>query len=424
MPSSIHRLLVAVIVSLAAPRASVLASSAYSSWSEIAPSGPSVGRLTGHVGISDHDSDSALIFGGHNGDRTRSTNEVWMFSFHGKSWQKIAPTSTLPLARHDHCGTACPSDSSRQALFFGGASNNGSLLNDVWALSLGSTYTWRHLPPSSPLRPSSRAQSACACINASFFVVFGGRDFLGASGEIWLMNLLTNTWIMLQSTSPMPGPLFGSCIHTLSHSRVFVFGGIDSQNVASNDAWILDVNVSQLGFMSHKLRSNSIPSARGFHGCIGAPAASVEQISHTVYIRGGIGSGETRYDNILQDMWSCSLIFTLEEINFHCRPVVFLSALPLCSQCVSVMIASIVLVHGGVTVGGKLSSETNLLYLTDMRVESVQHPSQDVPSARSGAVVTHFTNTNAQKFMFLHGGINSNGTLLDDTWLLDIAISR
>ncbi len=244
-----------------------------------------------------------------------------------------------------------------------------------------------------------------------------------------MMNLLTNTWIMPNmphSTSPnaMPGPLFGSCIHALSYSRVFIFGGIDSQNVASNDAWILDVNVSQPGFMSHKLGSNSIPSARGFHGCVGAPATSVEQISHTVYIRGGIGSGETRHDNILQDMWSCSLIFTLVEINFHCRPVVFLSALPLCSQCASVMIASIVLVHGGVTVGGKLSSETNLLFLTDMKVESVQHPSQDVPSARSGAVVAHFTNLNAQKFMFLHGGINSNGTLLDDTWLLDTSTSR
>jgi hypothetical protein len=157
---------------------------------------------------------------------------------------------------------------------------------------------------------------------------------------------------------------------------------------------------------------------------MGAPESDVQRLSDIVYIRGGIGSGETQFDNILQDLWSCSLIPKFQELNFQCRSVTFTSALPLCSQCISILIANVILVHGGLKVGGKLSSETKLLFLADLRIESVLQSSHIVPAARSGAVMVHFTHLNAKKIIFLHGGADSVGALMSDTWLYDIASSR
>jgi hypothetical protein len=436
MKSSISRrgirlLLVAIIaVSTRHPSGSAPFgfASAFSSWNEIPASGPSTARVTGHAGVPDQSSDAALFFGGHDGDSSQSTNDLWIFSFHGKSWEKLAPTSpNRPPARHDHCGTTCTSDSNSRprALFFGGASNSGSLLNDVWALSLGSNNSWYQFSPLSLARPSPRTHSACACIDASSLIVFGGRDIFGASNDLWLMNLHNRTWSLLQaSLGPIPGPLFGSCIYALSSSTVFIFGGFNSKNVASNDAWVLNVNVSQPSILWQSLDADPNPPARGFHGCVGVPASSVQRTSDNVYIRGGIGSGETRNDNMLQDIWSCSLILKVEASKLKCRPVVFASTLPLCSQCISVMIANIVLVHGGLGVGAKVSSETNLLFLSDMRIESVLHPGRPVPPARSGAILIHFTHLNAAKYLFLHGGADSQNMILSDTWLFDVSSSR
>lgn len=135
--------------------------------------------------------------------------------FTEKTWEELSPKSSHPPARHGHCGTSCYLDSRTHALFFGGASATGSLMSDVWALSLGPNYTWRKFTPASLLQPSPRMHSACVCLSSSSFIVFGGRDFLGANGEIWMMNLPTRTWKILHSITPMPGPSFGTCFHAL-----------------------------------------------------------------------------------------------------------------------------------------------------------------------------------------------------------------
>lgn len=404
---------------------------AFSSWTDIAPSGPSPGYVTGHAGVADHGSDAALFFAGQNGHSPSIViNDLWRFSFHGKQWEKLQSSSAAPSPRYDHCGTTCFSDVDSRALFFGGASHNGSLFNDVWALSLDVNNNWLRLDPSQHAGPgpSPRKNCACVCLAANHFVVFGGQDARGVNNEVWTMNLLSKSWNLLQPSSASPSPLFGSCMYVIGDSSVFVFGGMNSNNVASSDAWILNLNVS-----SDKLNDQSVswqylqarpgPSARAFHGCVGT-SSSEAQASSVVHIRGGIGSGESRNDNILQDFWTCSLIQKDSLTALQCRPVVFASALPLCSQCISVMISNIVLVHGGLGIGAQVRGQTSLLYLSDNQVETVMHPGEAAPSARSGAIITHFVHIDSTKYIFLHAGSDSNNSLLADTWLFDLTSQR
>jgi hypothetical protein len=409
----------------------------YSSWSEIPESGPSPGYRTGHAGVADYEGDAALFFAGHNGDYI-PTNDLWRFSFHGKSWEQLRVSSAAPPARYDHCGTTCFSGSSSEALFFGGAALNSSLanktshvlLNDVWALTLNASGSWYQRSSSTSTVPSPRRNSACACIGASFFVVFGGRDIHGAKSDTWFLNLQSNTWTELPSPSTQaPGPLFASCMHSLSDSRFFVFGGFNSKSIASKQAWVLTLSVSTSNNGTSAVRwehLNPQPSlqARGFHNCIGPPASVPEQ-AQTIHIRGGIGAGETRNDNIFEDFQTCKLIVKGDVTNLNCRPVVFVySVSPICSACIAVMISNIVLVHGGLGKGGDVSGKTSLLYMSDMTVEQLMNHGEPAPVARSGAVIEHYTHINDVRYLFLHGGIDSQNVLLSDTWLLDLSTSR
>jgi hypothetical protein len=417
-----------VIVILAT---SIAGASAFSSWTDIPPSGPSPGYVTGHAGVADHMSDAALFFAGRNG-HTMSivANDLWRFSFHGKQWEKLHVGLVAPSPRYDHCGTTCLSNADSRALFFGGASHNGSLFNDVWALSLGANSSWLRLDPPQPggLLPSPRKNCACVCLAATHFVVFGGQDTRGVNNDVWAMNLLTKSWRLLQPSSASPRPVFGSCMYVLSNASVFLFGGMNSNNVASSDAWILNVNMSSEQSYDSSvswqyLQAQPGPSARAFHGCVGTPSSEA-QTSSIVHIRGGIGGGESRNDNILQDFWTCSLISKDSSTALQCRPVGFASALPLCSQCISVMISNIILIHGGLGIGAQVRGQTSLLYLSDNQVETVMHPGQDAPSARSGAVITHFVHIDSTKYIFLHGGSDSSNSLLADTWLFDLTSQR
>jgi hypothetical protein len=395
----------------------------FSSWREIPANGPSAAHVTGHAGVADYSSDAALFFGGHHGDSSQPTDDIWRFSFHGKSWEKMHSNSSNPSSRYNHCGTTCISDSESRALFFGGAMGNGSLLNDVWALKFGLSSTWQKYSPSSNVEPSPRTHSACACLDATALIVFGGRDFRGANNELWMMNLFTMEWIFLQSSSTLkPVSSFGSCIFALGTSTFFVFGGFDSDNSALNDAWVIHVNTTQslqpeVAWQMLEARSN--PPARGFHSCISSNA-----MSDNFYILGGIGSGDPRNDNMLQDMWTCTIVSKAEAHDFKCRSLVFASPMPLCSQCIYVMLANIILVHGGLRVGGEISGETTLLHLSDMKIYNVMHSGQEAPMARSGAVILHFFNTDGMKYLFLHGGSDQNNMLLSDTWLHDISSGR
>lgn len=368
---------------------------AFSSWESIAPSGPSPGYVTGHAGVADHGSDAALFFGGHNGQNP-ATNDLWRFSSHGKSWEKLHSDSVLPAPRQDHCGATCASRSESQALFFGGATIGGGLLNDVWSLVLGANSSWRVLRPSSGDQPSPRKNCACVCIGASLLIVFGGKDAEGVNGELWAMTIESRSWSLLQSTSTAPGPLFAPCMHALSSSSVFMFGGMNSNNVASSDVWILSVNTSAKpkhppSISWQHAQAQPSPAARAFHGCVGIPDFSEQETSSVVHIHGGVGSGETRNDNILQDFWSCNVVSKDSSAAIQCRPVAFSSPLPLCSQCISVIMANIVLVHGGLGLGAQVRGETSLLHLSDSQVETVLHPGEEAPVSRYGAVTVVFT---------------------------------
>ena len=417
--------------------------SSYASWQNVIINGASPGLRSGHVGVPDPGSDAAIFFGGHAGDLV-GLSDVWRFSFHGQLWSSLSPSigsasRASPGGRFDHCGSTCAGPPSAQgvsafAVFFGGASNaSGGLWGDVWSLSFGSSPAWSQLQTTSAFasRPSPRANSACACVNASALLIFGGRDRDGSKNELWRFDLRLRTWSRLANG---PRPVVGACMVAMSESQILVFGGFDSSNIATGDMWSVFPSGSMNSTSSawrQVLTDVPVP-ARGFHGCIKRDQLQGGQRTAIVEIAGGLGpSGGS--SNLIADFWHCTFLpqaSALAALSANCVQVRFKAEAPFfCSHCMMVQIAGNSLIHGGKGAGQHTLGSTVLLDTSVVAANVVQYPGV-APPPRSGAFLTYYadssdSSTDAKNsVLFMHGGSGSGDATLGDTWLFYTNVGR
>ena len=119
-------------------------------WSALAPAGALPSARSEHTAIYDPVRDRMVVFGGNAG--SGYCNDVWELSLEGSpAWSALAPAGTLPSARAEH--TAIYDPVRDRMVVFGGY--DGSVRNDVWALSLSGSPAWSALAPAGTL-PSER----------------------------------------------------------------------------------------------------------------------------------------------------------------------------------------------------------------------------------------------------------------------------
>src|SRR5262249_43953823 len=120
------------------------------------------------------------------------------------AWTELFPTGTPPGARVYHSAVYDPN--ARRMIVFGGASQAGPMLNDVWALSLGGTPAWSPIPMVGG--PAARARHVAAFdAGRNLMLIHGG----GASTtcqfkDLWTLTFTgTPTW-HFQVTNGLPVP--------------------------------------------------------------------------------------------------------------------------------------------------------------------------------------------------------------------------
>jgi arylsulfatase A-like enzyme len=168
-----------------------------------------------------------LVFGGR-GERWAS-DELWLFGDHG--WQPVAAASP-PAARQRHAGCWNPA---RSELFvFGGASDDGELLDDTVAFS-GSG--WRAL--TGAVSPPARRDHAIAFDRARGRVVlFGGGDDRGVRGDTWEHD--GAQWIERTPATAPPARAEHGLAHDPRTGRTLLFGGVDARGTLLDDTWAWD----------------------------------------------------------------------------------------------------------------------------------------------------------------------------------------
>jgi len=202
-------------------------------WSSLVPVVSPPGRHA-HAAILDADRNRLVMFGGI-GDAL--LNDTWALTLGTPpTWNQLAPAGVTPNGRTGHSTVYDPAR--ERMLMFGGA--YGGVDQVVWALALSGEPTWTTLAPSGSPPAARQQHSAIYDPLRDRMIVFGGVAPSSYLNDTWALTLSgTPTWSQLMPTGTPPSGRYGhTAIYDLARDRMLVFGGQDGAGF-HNDVWAL-----------------------------------------------------------------------------------------------------------------------------------------------------------------------------------------
>lgn len=190
-------------------------------WSALAATGTPPSPRVGHSAIYDPVRDRMIVFGGYDG--TSFLNDVWALSLSGTpAWTLLSPSGAPPDSRDYHGAIYDPVR--ERMVVFGG--NNGSVYNDVWALSLSGAPAWTALSPSGAPPSARLAQATIYDPIGDALVIVGGTAGTGIyMSDVWSLKLAgTPAWQMLAPSLLSDGHSRGA-VYLPDFRRIVLHGG-------------------------------------------------------------------------------------------------------------------------------------------------------------------------------------------------------
>src|ERR1041385_3082399 len=215
---ALERVLVAALF-LAAPRLAHT-SALDGSWLPMPPLSPRYAHAT----AIDEAHARLVTFGGTSNANLASAalDQVWLYDLANPfAWVPATPLGTPPPARYWHTMTYDPV---RQRMLVFGGTNAGGLLNDLWELSLANNLTWTHLSPAGTPPPARYGHGAVYDSVNDRLVIFGGG---GAGGtllnDVWTLSLSSLTWAaMTPAGTPPSGRRSASLVYDSAQQRLLL----------------------------------------------------------------------------------------------------------------------------------------------------------------------------------------------------------
>ncbi len=242
-------------------------------WQPIPPMSP---RYE-HAAVYDPVRHQMLVFGGLD---VTPDNAVWALSLDdAPEWNPVATLGVPPAARGHHSAIYDPVRD--RMIVFGGdnivvnsVTSSGSVLGDVWALSLSGTPTWTQLQPSGIAPGARRYHSATYDPVRDRMIVFGGWDDTRSqwSNEVWTLSFGDTLEWSLLATAGAPPMARGehSAVYDQAHDRLIVFGGGQwSYQAPLNDVWVLSLTDTPTWIMP--VIADPRPTPRADHTAIYDP---------------------------------------------------------------------------------------------------------------------------------------------------------
>ena len=237
-----------------------------------------------------------ILFGG---DAGVYTNDTWILDLNGTpAWRRAAPIGSPPLPRFECLAVY---DNSRDRMIVFAGYDNGTLLNDVWALSFSDPMTWTMLSPVGATPPALWGPAGFYDPAHDQVLVCCGSSSGGAStiNDVWTLSLAgTPTWAHVTPSGAQPTPRFLTAgVYTPALESMFLFAGHDA-GTQLGDTWILDAGHDLTWAQLHP---GSTPPARQNH------TAVLRSQDGRMIVFGGLGPGFTP----LADVWALGTQFAL-----------------------------------------------------------------------------------------------------------------
>eukprot|EP01043_Picozoa_sp_COSAG02_P012190 COSAG02_NODE_467_length_21771_cov_39.020303_12_plen_1850_part_00 len=239
----------------------------------------------GMVAISESE---FLVFGGWGA--SSMLNDLVLFDSKTFAFTSVAEQSISPEARKGATLTSIGTET----LLFGGETDDGRRLQDLWSLSEETGWQRLQVVGESPARRSFHA----AAVSGRKMCIHGGLHGNGwLLNDMWCYDVYSHSWGEIQ-TDRAPPPRMGHTMVALSggSSQWLLFGGTGDDDVSSDTTWTIDLQVDSIWKQIH-CRGSS-PSPRKGHG---AAQIHVDGRDMVVVIGGTNTASEEQVDIWLLD---------------------------------------------------------------------------------------------------------------------------
>ncbi len=204
-------------------------------WQQLGPIGSMPQGRAYHACIYDPVQDRLILFGGMTATG-QWLGDVWECDLSSvPAWTQLTPAGIAPAARGFH---AMVYDSAEdRAIVYGGW--NGTRFGDLWELTLDGSEAW------SALSTSGAAPSERSAVGAVYdpinneLVIFGGRTNFGRSNELFAVSLSgSRTWREVSAPDPrIQGRSSMAMLYDPTDESLVLYGGFSATGYALEDAW-------------------------------------------------------------------------------------------------------------------------------------------------------------------------------------------
>lgn len=218
-----------------------------------------VGHTLSFFDGKDSESGKVVCVGGAN--PSGAFSEVYMLDLATWCWESLEASGFEP--RYEHAAFV-PQCSSNRVYVFGGANQSGNI-SSMQKLDI-TNQLWEDVPQTASPPQPPRTHHTCAVISGDRLVVFGG----GHSGaepvddvKIHVFDACTDKWTCPDTLGTPPKPRQGHVMGAVA-SKVYVHGGMSGADFY-NDLNVLDMISLEWGQVAE---TENNPCARAAHGAV------------------------------------------------------------------------------------------------------------------------------------------------------------
>ena len=183
------------------------------------------------------------IFGGE--DLVTENNITYVFDFESGEWDRIIPTEAgLPPPIDSHSAVLWKNGDTTSMVVFGGYIG-GNRSNQMFKLDLG-THQWTRCSGNAPI--AARSLHSAIEYKDSMYVFGGQGENSEPFGDLWRMDLHSDTWELLQPAGAPPAPRSGHTVNAVWDCMV-IFGGLLEGDQETNQLYSYNMTDNMWGLI-------------------------------------------------------------------------------------------------------------------------------------------------------------------------------
>lgn len=208
-----------------------------------------------------------VIFGG---DTHKVNNEglmdddLYLFNINSFKWTIPHPVGPRPLGRYGHKISIIATNQMKTKLYLFGGQFDDTYFNDLAVYDLSSFRRsdshWEFLKPKTFIPPPIANHTMVSYDHKLW--VFGGDTLQGLINKVFMYDITTNDWSLVETTGAKPPPLQEHAA-IIYGDLMCVIGGKDEQDIYSNNVYFL--NLKTFRWFKFPIFKAGIPQGRSGH---------------------------------------------------------------------------------------------------------------------------------------------------------------